>query len=173
MADTDWGTEQAKIGYLAQEKVDFYVVALAFTVLGLSVQTAHFGASAIGDFFELVGWISLLTSGIAGVARVQLLPHTYQLMGLLQTETDKRNSARRAQAQGLPARSMATGKDVDPETVIATFDESIRKIKDKLSRTVRRSTISYWTRSLTLLLGLMSLVIARGIEPLLELLHAL
>src|SRR5438477_153548 len=54
-----------------QEKFEFYLISLVFTLLALSIQTAKFGAFAIGDVFELVGWLGLLVSGVAGLWRIE------------------------------------------------------------------------------------------------------
>ncbi len=57
-----------------QEKLELYLLSLAFTLLALSVQTASFGTHPIGDTFELLGWGLLLISGITGILRLQHVP---------------------------------------------------------------------------------------------------
>lgn len=61
-----------------QEKFEFYVLALIFTLLGLAVQTAKFGSYPIADRFELLGWLSLLLSGTVGLSRIEWLPVAYK-----------------------------------------------------------------------------------------------
>lgn len=55
-------------------KFIFYFTGLAFTLLGLSVQTAAFGTNVYGNVAELVGWLLLLISGLAGLGRLRRLP---------------------------------------------------------------------------------------------------
>lgn len=61
-----------------QGKFEFYLLTLVFTILGLAIQTADFGASKIADILELLAWISLLASGLAGILRLEWLPVIYK-----------------------------------------------------------------------------------------------
>src|ERR1700675_3517520 len=56
------------------EKFELYTISLVFTLLALSVQTAKFGDSYIADSSELLGWVTLLISGIFGLWRMELKP---------------------------------------------------------------------------------------------------
>ena len=95
MADSDWSTELAKFGYTAQQKFDFYAVALCFTLLGLAIQTASFGTNPAADLFELIGWLALLTAGIAGFSRLEWQPQVYQLMSLSASQQSRITGQRR------------------------------------------------------------------------------
>ena len=59
---------------IPQEKFEYYLVALTFTLLGLSVQTVKFGSSNVADILELVGWVVLLLSGIMALLRLEMQP---------------------------------------------------------------------------------------------------
>lgn len=69
-------TKEREIAHNTQEKFEFYVISLVFTLLALSIQTYKFGQSNLADTFELVGWACLLLSGIAGLWRLEYLPVT-------------------------------------------------------------------------------------------------
>jgi hypothetical protein len=57
-----------------QERFQFYLLALVFTLLALSVQTAKLGASPVADYIELSGWACLLASGFAGLSFMETNP---------------------------------------------------------------------------------------------------
>lgn len=57
-----------------QGKLEFFILTLIFAILALSVQTANFGDYLFGDLIEILGWILLLISGIAGIFRLQYVP---------------------------------------------------------------------------------------------------
>ena len=63
-----------RYGVRLQNRFDFYAVALAFTLLGLSVQTARFGQGHWADCLELLGWVALLISALAGLWRLEKSP---------------------------------------------------------------------------------------------------
>ena len=50
-----------------QERFEFYLVTLTFTLLGLAAQTAAFGQLAMADLAELAAWGALLLSGLTGL----------------------------------------------------------------------------------------------------------
>lgn len=171
MADSEWGLELAKIGYLAQEKFDFYVVALAFTVLGLAIQTAHFGGRPLSDVLELLGWSGLMTSGIGGLFRLQHQPHVYQFMGLQANQESRLAGLRKAREQGTTViRTLDTSKTIDIETLITKDEETLNKIETKVKEIQAKAGIGYRVQSVGLIAGLLALMAARGLGPLFALL---
>ena len=65
---------EREIALDAQEKFEFYLISLVFTLLALSIQTAKFGQSSVGDLLELFGWFAFLISGLTGLSRLEYLP---------------------------------------------------------------------------------------------------
>ena len=68
-----------EISIRLKERFEFYVIALAFTILGLSIQTASFGTSLPSDSFELLGWLFLFISGLVGLSRLEWIPVWYDV----------------------------------------------------------------------------------------------
>lgn len=68
-----------------QDTFELYVLGLTFTILGLSVQTASFGVALLADSAELLGWVSLLISGLFGLHRGLWKPNLYNVMGMKST----------------------------------------------------------------------------------------
>ena len=166
MTDSDWSTELAKIGYEAQHKFDFYAVALAYTVLGLAVQTAHFGSNPLADFFELAGWLSLLISGIAGLHRLEWQPQVFQLLGLKSSQEERLTGLRKAQAQGTTVvRALDTGTDLSISNLIVRDERDLNKVENRLKEISGKANIGYRVRSIALLVGLLALILSRGIGP--------
>jgi len=67
-------TSERAVAQQQQEKFEFYLLSLVFTLLALSVQSAKFGSSTLVDTLELSGWVSLLISGIAGLWHMESSP---------------------------------------------------------------------------------------------------
>ena len=71
-------------GQRIQEKFQFYILGLTFTLLGLAIQTASFGASPAADVMELLGWALLLTSALTLASRLEWTPQIYHLFDVQQ-----------------------------------------------------------------------------------------
>ena len=66
-------------------KLDFYLVALTFTVLAFGVETGRFTGAKLPDSLEAVSWVLLLISGLAGLSRLEYIPVLYRAQHHLQT----------------------------------------------------------------------------------------
>ena len=121
------------------KKFNFYIVALTFTLLGFSVQTAKFDSGTFGLCFELIGWVSLLLSGVIGLNRLSKFTTVYTLLHRRETNA-KRLS----------------------EKDLKTFDGHI----DKEDLTI--SKMYNWQKWL-LVTGLASIMVSRALKPILAL----
>jgi hypothetical protein len=78
------GTDYTRIqhGLELQLKFKFYLLALTFTLLAGSVQTADLGKSLWSDVPELFAWTLLLISGLSGLKHLEISPNIYYLSQL-------------------------------------------------------------------------------------------
>ena len=64
------------------QRAEFYLVALAFAVLGLSIQTAPEPTGGASDILELFGWLNLFFAGLYGLYRIRRIqPKSEWFMG--------------------------------------------------------------------------------------------
>src|SRR2546425_10742445 len=66
-----------ELAYSIKEKLELYLVGLAFATLALAIQTAKFDGSTISQIAEFVGWFFMLVSAIVGVWRVSYIGPLY------------------------------------------------------------------------------------------------
>jgi len=170
MADSSWSTELAKLGYTAQQRFNAYAVALCFTLLGLSIQTATFGANPFADFSEIVGWISLLVAGVAGFHGLEWDPQVWQLMGLQAGQQSRLTGLREARARGTKVvHALDSQTDLDISGLIVRDERDLEKIDNRLKEITGKALLGYRIRSVAFLVGLVALMISRALEPLLAL----
>jgi hypothetical protein len=157
----------------AQQKFDYYVVALIFTLLAASVQTAPFGKSAIRDTLELASWGLLLFAGLLALWRLEWMHIADTLVEKLQTVTQERVELVKGKAQGSQSVFVASTQQMSPIDVqIANRDQSLVQIQanlDKIDRSAfRKYSIARWA----FVLGLSALIAGRAYLPVLSVVNA-
>lgn len=75
--------ENIKSAQEVHHKQEFYFVALAFTILGFSIQTASLKSSCLLGVVELVSWCFLFISGVIGFYRIERFPIVYRCSDFL------------------------------------------------------------------------------------------
>lgn len=91
---------EMEIAHQTQEKFEFYLLSLVFTLLALSVQTAKFGDNIIPTIFELSGWLFLLISGLFGLWRIEYLSVERVKLVKLDELHDQINEVKRLMLRG-------------------------------------------------------------------------
>jgi hypothetical protein len=71
MTDQKPANSENAIAQQTQEKFQFYLLSLVFTLLALSIQTAKFEGVIVADILELTGWVFFIVSGIFGLSRME------------------------------------------------------------------------------------------------------
>jgi hypothetical protein len=152
----------------AQQKFDYYVVALIFTLLAVSVQTGAFGESATRDALELASWVLLLVAGLLALWRLEWTHVADALIRQIDRLDQERFELLKGKAQGQASVLVATTQTESPiDEQIANREKSASKLKAKLSQVDRSGQRKYNIGRSAFLLGLCLLVASRAYLPLL------
>lgn len=159
----------AEVAIDLRAKFEYYLLALTFAILGLSIQTAEFGAYLFADVLELAGWAALFACGIIGILRGEWVPVAYELQSKISSVRDRRSSFVRVMDTGAEVQipfleggheSVLSGGDAAEklDRLVATLE---RQFKDAEDRIVRRYQ---WMRR-AFMVGIACLLVARGAPP--------
>lgn len=152
----------------AQQKFDYYVVALIFTLLAASVQTGVFGKSATRDALELASWGLLLLAGLLALWRLEWMHIADRLVQDLGRVDQERFELVKGKAEGTTSVLIGTTQKQSPiDEQIANREESASKLKEKLNQLDRSLQRKYNIGRSAFLLGLCLLVASRAYLPLL------
>jgi len=149
-----------------QEKFELYLLALIFTLLGLAVQTAKFGINQLADILELLGWVFLLISGLAGLSRLEWLPVAYKtnshLVGLKNEHTELMAVAE----QGIVEIAVQDQNEpADIQAIIDDRTQAIQKVENRVKKLEKSILRKYCIHKWLFVLGLTFLIVARGSSP--------
>jgi hypothetical protein len=147
-----------------QEKFDFYFLSLTFIILGLSIQTSKFGVHAISDGLELLGWISLFVSGMAGLSRMRWAPFLYKVKDAIMRREWVRDDAKRRELNG-ETRAIRGEEEISIGDFIADVSQGVKEVEDQLSRLETKNKLKYSLHVYGFTFGLVFLMGSRGYEP--------
>jgi hypothetical protein len=150
-------------------KFEFYFIALVFTILGLSVQTASIVREYYQYVFEILAWVSLLVSGLAGLSRLEWLPVAYQHYGCSEIEKNNLNVI----SQGLEGRTVINEKGqawpgANLNNAKQELENQIKKRDKEISEIEKRTTMKYQIHKWAFVVGIISLVVSRSILHLMK-----
>jgi hypothetical protein len=153
----------AAISRRLQERFETYFIGLIFTVLALSIQTGAFGAAPAADALELLAWLLLLISGLAGLSRAEWLPVLYTGAA----ERDKRLSiAAQIQEHGNPVIiDETTGNRESAAAYLAAVHHAAKGIESGLQPLERRQQAKYRVMKWCFVAGVVALIAARAFVP--------
>lgn len=150
-----------------QEKFELYLLALIFTLLGLAVQTAKFGASQIADTLELLGWVLLLISGFVGLSRLEWLPVAYKtnshLVGLKSEHTQLMAASEQGHTE---VAVIDQNEPANIQAIIEDRAQAIQKVETRVKELEKSILRKYSIHKWLFVLGLTLLIGARGYPPL-------
>jgi hypothetical protein len=166
MADKSASQLNIEIGQRIQEKFDAYLLGLIFTLLGLSIQTAKFGASRVADTLEILAWLLLLAAGLAGLSRLEWIPEQYRLYALRLEKEELAHGAEKAVLEGAHEfHVLPLGKAVPASQYIAEAKDSVAKIENVLDPVEKKGRRKYHIMKWTFVAALATLMVARAFIP--------
>ncbi len=146
-------------------KVDFYLLSITFTVLGLSIQTAEFGGSHLADGFELIAWLCLFVSGVFGLSRMRWAASVFTVAHAIDERKQGLEGNKQAKAAGWKTVETPQGgqKPIDSdikarETGVAVAENQLEGLQEKL---IIKSKVHTWGFAL----GVAFLMCSRGLAP--------
>lgn len=149
-----------------QEKFELYLIALVFTVLGLAIQTAAFGATLPGDVAELCGWLFLLISGVVGLWRLEWLPIAYAADARIRALDEQCDRLSLMLKQGVgELEYLDSEQKADVARLLEQHAEGIRTHRAFKYKIGRGALWKYRVHKWGLGVGTACLVFARGYEP--------
>lgn len=151
-------------------KFEFYLLALTFGILGLSIQTAGFGRYLSADAFELAGWLALFASGTVGILRAEWIPVAYDIQWKITSNTKHRNEILIDLQRGVerPVTFVEKGGEetvLRGEQAATRFDEIVTELEQQHDATHAKILRRYWWMKVTFMVGIGFLLIARGTPP--------
>jgi len=150
-------------------KFEFYLLALTFSILGLSIQTAIFGKNLFADAFELLGWLSLFLSGVIGILRAEWVPVAYDIQSKIHRLTHQGQEIRQDLQRGIQVH--VPFLEDDKETLLAGED-AVKKIDSTVTILENQHDIAnkkiisrYQKMKWAFMIGIGCLMVARGLPP--------
>jgi len=118
------------------EKYEFYFLALTFTLLGASIQTADFGEyNKVNSLIELIGWFAFGLSGVVGLSKIEYLPSLITIRNEKDANKGYVSELQRARALGTQSVRVAqTGEQLQIDQVISTVEANVSTWNNRLEQ---------------------------------------
>lgn len=167
---TDSKSSEHGIAQQAQEKFEFYLLSLVFTLLALAVQTATFGANHVKNSLELSCWLRFLVSGLAGLYRLQWVPVARSTMADTRSIEEEVLKLKELQLQGRTEVLLLETQMRQPinERLMNSL-HAVSVLSPHIKRLEMKVQVGYEIHKWGFVLGLLAVITARSYEPTLAL----
>lgn len=148
-----------------QQQFEFYFTGLVFTLLGLAVQTGKSTSHNWINYFELSGWICLMTCGCVALHRLMMVPSLIRSQVELDRVTTELEQLNIDLQNGHSPNTTIPTEDSSSLTLSQAIEQHTQS-KNNIEVIVRKSDTwnSYkgWICMVTFLLALFFLIISRS-----------
>lgn len=127
-------------------KLEFYLVALAFTTAAFATQTGKLSGNPIGDIPEIASWCLLVSSGLIGLWRLEYIPVLYRVYEQLQRKKRRIEDHK--------------GK-IEYADTVATLQSQVTEYEPQFSKIDAGNHRKYFWQKLLFVAGLVAILIAR------------
>lgn len=174
MADQKSAQSENAIAQQTQEKFEFYLLSLVFTLLALSIQTAKFGIAIPADALELVGWLFFIVSGIAGLWRMEWVPVIRIKLAQKQNFESEIFKLKELQLQGQTELLVLESNSRQPiPERIQNRESAIDLLSPYISKLERKHYIKHYFHVYGFVLGVLCVASARAYVPALSIYRSL
>jgi hypothetical protein len=155
-----------ELAHQFQEKFEFYLLSLVFTLLAVSIQTAKIGTDVIPVCFEVIGWMCLLVSGVFGLWRMEYIPVTHGKIGKKREIEDQIIHLETLRNQG--QRDVEVLINGNVEVIEKTLENNrggIEILDDLIASLEKHNLIKYRVHKYAFVIGVSAILAARSWMP--------
>lgn len=150
-----------------QERFEFYLVGLVFTLLALSIQTANFGHSYISNVFELLGWFFFAFSGIIGLSRLEYIPVIRNKIAIKNEFDQKIDELRELELKGVQELFVLETQSNEPiKDRLSEYQRGVEVLDPVITNLEKSGYVKYQIHRFTFVAGIFLIMCARGHAPL-------
>lgn len=165
---------EREVAQQSQEKFEFYLVGLVFTLLALSIQTAKFGQSNFSNNLELFSWISLAVSGFSGLWRLEYIPVIRTKIAIKNEFDDKLDELRELELKGVQqVFVLETQSNQAIKERLSDYQMGVDVLDPVITNLERHGNVKYQTHRYSFIVGIFLLMFARAYIPIKKILLAL
>jgi hypothetical protein len=158
----------------AQEKFDYYFIALIFSMLGLSIQTAKFSDALWSNAAEWFGWVCLLISGLSGLFRIELTHPQFKLVAKKNALEREEKNLDKLRENGVNSVPVFGSEDLfSVNDLILNKQTAIGKVDKLLGDINRKTGIMLKMKRRLFIAGVILIFLSRSEVPIIKIYSAI
>ncbi|MFC5571576.1 hypothetical protein ACFPN1_16090 [Lysobacter yangpyeongensis] len=155
--------KQLEVAERLQSQFRYYFVALVFTLLAASIQTAKFGSSSVQTISELAGWVLFAISGLVALSYLEWEPLIREQLAHRDGFSRQVNEAKTAKLRGVSeVHVLSSGDTQSLDDRISNLEDSARKLSAAADQRLGIAGVKYEIWRWSFVLALAAILVARG-----------